>query len=74
MISFIKMGYRAGVGLGTIMPVSVQALGCADYLASSYASILKRAHIDRAGIPNASVYRVTLCRSTPELQTRSGAR
>jgi hypothetical protein len=37
------MGYRAGVGLGTIMPVSVQALGCADYFASSYASILNGA-------------------------------
>lgn len=40
MTSFIKMGYHVGVGLGTIMLVSVQASGCADYLASSYASIL----------------------------------
>ena len=34
------MGYHVGVGLGTIIIVSVQALGCADYFASSYASIL----------------------------------
>jgi hypothetical protein len=36
------MGYHVGVGLGTIILVSVQALGCADYFASSYASILNR--------------------------------
>ena len=67
------MGYHVGVGLGTIILVSVQALGCADYLASSGASILNRV-TERAGISHGSVHRIALRRATLELQTRLGAR
>ena len=35
MTSFIKMGYRVGVGPGTIILVSVRASGCVNDLASS---------------------------------------
>jgi hypothetical protein len=68
------MGYRVGVGLGTIMLVSVQASGCADYLASSYASILKLSHTDGAGISHGSIHRIAIRRATLELQTRLGTR